>query len=284
MAMTEPMPVTLADVLARRSALAVAVSGGVDSLTLAWAAGRVPGLSLTVLHAAGPAVPVSATQRVREHARRASWTYREINAGEYDDPNYRRNPADRCYFCKNNLYDRIRGASSAPIAAGTNLDDLGDFRPGLTAAKEHHVVHPFVEAGMNKAAVRRLASEMGLTDIAELPAQPCLASRVETGIAIDAADLAFIDMAERQLMSVCHLTDIRCRITRQGVWFETAQTGDMVSQASDNPAMAVSVTRFMQQLCADAGRIYAGWRPYRRGSAFLVSPQLLAKTIRRQQL
>ena len=88
-----------------------------------------------------------------------------IDAGEFDDARYRANPVDRCYFCKTNLYARIRRATADPIASGTNLDDLGDYRPGLRAAAERGVVHPFVEAGIDKAAICALAPDLGLADL-----------------------------------------------------------------------------------------------------------------------
>ena len=131
--------------------------------------------------------------------RRFGWRLTEVDAGEFADPAYRANPVNRCYFCKTNLYDRIAHVTEGPIASGANLDDLGDYRPGLIAAAEHRVRHPFVEAGMDKAAVRALARDFDLADISELPAQPCLSSRVETGIAISASDLAFVARMERAL-------------------------------------------------------------------------------------
>lgn len=264
-------------VLAAHSTLTVAVSGGVDSMTLAWVAGNVAGLALLVVHATGPAVPPDATRRVRAYARKANWSYRELDAGEYADPDYRRNPSDRCYYCKHNLYRRIAEVTSAPIAAGTNLDDLGDYRPGLKAAGEHQVVHPYIDAGMDKSAVRALARHHGLTDVAELPAQPCLASRVETGISIDAADLAFIDSVEKRLSAQFALSDLRCRITGQGVWVEASDLSPGMS------AWMEPVGQLVRQWCVDAGRRFAGCRPYQRGSAFLVSPAMLAQTLRRQQ-
>src|SRR5262249_33153663 len=152
-----------------------------------------------MVHAVSPAVPAHATARVAAYAEREGWTLRMVDAGEFADPRYRANPVDRCYFCKTNLYARIRPLTDRVIAPGTHVDHLGDFRPGLRAAAEKDVVHPYVEAGIDKAAVRALARGLSLSDLAELPAQPCLSSRVETGIAIDADDLAFVDAMERRL-------------------------------------------------------------------------------------
>jgi len=260
---------TLEAILAELPDLAIAVSGGVDSMTLAHAAHRassraahsathpagVPGL--LVVHALSPAVPEEATARVREHASRFGWRLTEVDAGEFADPQYRANPVNRCYFCKTNLYARIARVTAGPIASGANLDDLGDYRPGLIAAAEHRVRHPFVEAGMDKEAVRALARDFDLADVAELPAQPCLSSRVETGIAISARDLAFVARLESALAPhVPAGTDLRCRVTHGGIVVEAPDPDE-------------AMRRIAGELCAGERRRFLGFRPYRRGSAFL---------------
>ena len=162
-AVTEPvgMAPALAARLAPHATLAIAVSGGVDSMTLAAFAHRLHqsgGMGpVEMIHAVSPAVPPAATERVRARASREGWRLTVTGAGEFDDSRYRDNPVNRCYFCKTNLYDRIRALTGGAIASGANLDDLGDYRPGLLAAAERAVVHPYIEAGMDKAAVRALA-------------------------------------------------------------------------------------------------------------------------------
>ncbi|RTL88533.1 adenine nucleotide alpha hydrolase [Ancylobacter aquaticus] len=259
-----PAAARLARVLDRFPALAVAVSGGVDSLTLASFA-FAHGVPLSVIHAVSPAVPAEATARVRELALAQGWDLTVTGSGEFDDPRYRDNPVDRCYFCKTNLYDRIAGLTDRPIASGANLDDLGDYRPGLIAATERRVVHPLIEAGMTKADVRALARALGLGAVAELPAQPCLASRVETGIAIAADDLAFVERAERRLSALTGGGTLRCRITHQGVAVELGE--EAMGQAG-------AVDALMAQLCAGDGRAYAGSRAYRRGAMFVGAPTM----------
>ncbi|TXL70964.1 adenine nucleotide alpha hydrolase [Vineibacter terrae] len=250
----------LADAIARHDGLAIAVSGGVDSMTLATFAHRLAAAPVAVIHAVSPAVPPAATARVRARAAADGWDLVVTGTGEFDDPRYRDNPVNRCYFCKTNLYDRIRTLSPHPIASGANLDDLGDYRPGLLAAAERAVVHPYIEAGMDKAAVRALARDLGADDVAELPAQPCLASRVETGIAIDAADLAFVDRVETTLArALPPAATVRCRITKTGVAIEV---GEEVAQI-DGLAQAAA------RLCRDDGRAFAGVRRYRRGAMFV---------------
>ena len=137
--------------------LAVAVSGGVDSVTLATFAHRAAGSRAEVFHAVSPAVPEEATERVKWLATNQGWRLRIVDAREFVDENYLANPVDRCFFCKTNLYGCIARHSDAQILSGANLDDLGEYRPGLNAAKLHSVRHPYLEAGIDKTAVRSLA-------------------------------------------------------------------------------------------------------------------------------
>ncbi|MBW4707357.1 adenine nucleotide alpha hydrolase [Roseobacter sp. YSTF-M11] len=239
------------------SKLTIAVSGGVDSLTLAYAASRCIE-DVACVHAVSPAVSPSATDRVRAHADKHGWHLDIIDSGEFADPSYRANPHNRCYFCKSNLYGTMRRVVDGPIAAGTNTDDLGEYRPGLIAADDHHVVHPFVDVGLAKSDVRAIAGHFGLSDIAELPAQPCLASRITTGIAIEVSDLRFVDRVEGMLRKSCGVTDVRCRITETGV---VIQSNVPLPEASLEKA---------RQLCLATRRRFVGWQPYRRGSAFVV--------------
>lgn len=246
----------LSELIDTMADLTIAVSGGVDSLTLATAMGRRR-RGLLVVHSVSPAVPPDATERVRIHAGREGWTLREMDTGEFGDADYLRNPVNRCYFCKSNLYARIRSVTEGPVASGTNLDDLEDFRPGLTAAAEQGVIHPFVDVGMRKSDVRALAQHLGLPRIAKLPAQPCLSSRVETGIAIRRADLEFVNRVETLVRTVAGPGDVRCRITHDGVRLEF----DGRETASLNDLVAAE--------CAREDRPFLGIGRYRMGSAFL---------------
>jgi uncharacterized protein len=248
--------------LDRHSRLAVAVSGGVDSMTLAHVAWRFARTGTTMYHATGPAVPAAARGRVEAHAAKHSWPLTLLDAGEQADPHYRANPVDRCYWCKTNLYARIREATPDTIASGTNRDDLDDFRPGLRAARERDVVHPYVEAGIDKARVYALAAHLGLDDLERLPAQPCLASRVETGIAIRQEDLAFIDSVETRLAErLGREAVLRCRVTHSGIVIELSATHDAAAVAD--------ARRIGADACGREGRVFAGVRSYVRGAAFL---------------
>ena len=252
----------LVAVLDRNAELAIAVSGGVDSMVLTYIAHRFSKAEVTAIHAVSPAVPTVATERVEAHARRHGWSLRLIDAGELRDPAYRANPVNRCFYCKTNLYDSIRAVTAVPIASGTNVDDLSDFRPGLAAARDRNVLHPFVEAGVRKAEIYALAAAHGLNDLAALPAQPCLASRIETGIGVDAQSLQFIERVEGELLALLPAASaIRCRITPAGIQVECSP----LPQGEDRARSEERV----RELCAEAGRPLAGFRPYQRGSAFL---------------
>lgn len=251
----------LTGVLQGYPALAIAVSGGVDSLTLATVAQKVMGVPPLIVHAVSPAVPPAATVRVRRHAEAQGWELRELVAGEMADPNYVANPYDRCYYCKANLYGTIRTITDRPIASGTNRDDLSDYRPGLKAAAEHGVVHPFVESGIAKRDIRIIARHHGL-DCAELPAQPCLASRVETGMPIRAGELDFIDRLESEFREALgDRITVRVRIRAQGVFVE-------VKEAIDE-TLAPALEEKARRLCGETDLPFRAIVPYRQGSAFV---------------
>lgn len=246
--------------------LAVAVSGGVDSMTLAVVAGHVLGAEARMLHAVSPAVPEDGTARVRAYAQRLGWRLEVIDAGEFADPRYMANPHNRCFYCKTNLYSTMANAVDGVLVSGTNRDDLGDYRPGLQAAADHDVRHPFVEAGMDKAGVRALARALDLHDLAELPASPCLSSRMETGIAIDPGVLGAIYQAERLVQHELAPQTARCRIRNDAVVIEL----DAQSMAALDADTADSLQQRIGGLLAAAGVAHpVSFERYRMGSAFL---------------
>ena len=246
----------------------VAVSGGVDSMTLAVVAHRVLGDCVTMIHAVSAAVPADATQRVARYARREGWRLERIDAGELLDVRYVANPVNRCYFCKANLYSTIAplAGTGATVVSGTNTDDLGDFRPGLAAAAEHAVRHPYVECGIGKSAVRAIASRLGLDDLAELPAAPCLSSRVETGIAIDPAVLKVIDACERLVRDATGAGTVRCRVRRDAV---VVELDDAALAELDGPRRAALAGEVEARMTTAGVSRALRFEPYRMGSAFL---------------
>ena len=240
--------------------VAVAVSGGVDSMTLAAVCAKALGKRFWAYHAVSPAVPPLATARVREYAQRYRWQLQVIEAGEFDDPEYRANPFNRCYFCKRNLYDRIAEHTTKQVFSGANADDLGDFRPGLVAAAERAVRHPYVELNIDKREMRTLAHALGLVEVQDLPAMPCLSSRVESGIRIEAADLAFVNEIEELLRTGIDAVTVRCRIGHGGVRVEL----------DDNALRVIGpLEEQVRGRCEASGRTFVGFVPYARGSAFL---------------
>jgi len=251
--------------------VAVAVSGGVDSVTLTSAALRAlgPGAVIAV-HAVSPAVPCAATDRVRAQAASEGWMLRIIEAGEFEDPRYRANPVNRCFFCKTSLYDAIAKVTKRPIVSGANLDDLGEYRPGLDAARSYGVRHPYVEAGFEKAAVRRLARDLGLVDVAELPAAPCLSSRIETGLRVEPETLRFVHAVE-ELVAGCVSPKaapqaIRCRVRASGIVIEL----DPSTLAGLRDADRDNLRREILSAAPAALTHHAvAFAPYRTGSAFL---------------
>ena len=177
----------------------VAFSGGVDSSLVAALAARALGDRALAVTAVSPALASGELDGARAVADAIGIRHETITTAELEREGYRANDRDRCYHCKSELYDRLSGLAArrryAWVASGANADDVGDWRPGLRAAEEHHVVHPLLEAGVRKEEVRELARALGVPS-AEKPASPCLASRIPYGTAVDPEVLARIDRAE----------------------------------------------------------------------------------------
>jgi uncharacterized protein len=193
----------LESVLAGYGRLLVAYSGGVDSALLLKVALDTLGPH-RVLAVLGDSESLAHREReqAQELAVQLGAPLRVLRTRELENPDYARNPGNRCYFCKSELFDRMLDLARAEgfdaVADGSNRDDLGDFRPGRKAGAERGVRSPLVEAGLGKREVRALSRLLDLPTW-DKPASPCLASRIPTGQPVDAGKLAQIDQAERVL-------------------------------------------------------------------------------------
>jgi uncharacterized protein len=163
--------------LSRRGSLIVAYSGGVDSSYLAYAAHRALGERSLAVTAESPSYPRSHRRMAEEVVQRFGIPHRFVKTHEMDSPDYVRNPGNRCYFCKSELFDVLEGLRREldydAVTYGLNTDDTHDFRPGQLAAEEHRVLSPLLEVGLSKREIRELSREAGLPT-AELPASACL--------------------------------------------------------------------------------------------------------------
>jgi uncharacterized protein len=195
----------LREQLSKLPSLIVAYSGGVDSAYLAYAAHQALGdrmLAVTALSA-------SYSARDREEAEKCvahgQFRHEFITTDELANPAYRANNADRCYYCKDELFDKLDHLAGergiAAVAYGINKDDLGDWRPGQQAAREHKVLTPLLDAGMTKADIRELSRQVDLP-VWDRPASACLSSRIAYGIEVTPERLAIVEKGEDLVRSL----------------------------------------------------------------------------------
>ena len=183
----------------------VAYSGGVDSAVVAKIAALVLGERAKAVMAVSPSVAAGEVESAKKLAEEIGIDFHLIHTSEMEDPRYLKNDERRCYYCKQGLYlalkEFVREFPHTMIANGTNTDDLGDYRPGLEAARELRVVSPLVEAGLNKQNVRQLAKQWNLS-VWDKPATPCLSSRIAYGESVTPERLRMVDQAETYLRSL----------------------------------------------------------------------------------
>jgi uncharacterized protein len=204
---------TLRGLLKSYGSCLVAYSGGVDSVFLAHVAHEVLGERALAAIADSASLPRRELVEALDIAARFSFPVRVLNTQEFANENYTANPANRCYFCKHELFEELtplaKAEKFAVIAYGENASDIGDFRPGAQAAAEFQVRAPLKEAGLTKAEIRELSAQLGLPT-ADKPQMACLSSRVPYGEMVSPEKLRMIELAEYVLRDL-GFHDVRVR-------------------------------------------------------------------------
>ncbi|MGI9163120.1 MAG: hypothetical protein ACR2JI_09410 [Mycobacterium sp.] len=254
----------------------IACSGGVDSMLLATVAHRHNADATVVVHDVTAAVPAADTVRVIEHATAEGWNLTVISSEEFADERYLSNPRDRCYYCKSHLYaamgrvaDTVAGDRelSMVLLSGANADDLNEFRPGLKAAAENGVRHPFLELDMGKAEIRSTADELGLA-FADLPSSPCLASRLYTGTRVTQRRLRAVGVGEELVRQRTGIDVVRCRIDACEVRVEVPDAdGERIDSGLLDAVLAA-----MRAVEPELTNISVDPRGYHPGRAFELVP------------
>ena len=194
--------------------VAVAFSGGVDSAIVAKAAQVACGDDAVAVTAVSASLASGELEEAQRVAERIGIRHRIVQTQEFERAGYSNNAPNRCYFCKSELYEQLERMlpemGADVIVNGANLDDRGDHRPGMQAAREHAVRSPLIEAGLTKNDVRELARHWGLA-VWDKPATPCLSSRIAYGVEVTPERVRRIDEAERFLREEFGLRELRVR-------------------------------------------------------------------------
>jgi uncharacterized protein len=183
----------------------VAYSGGTDSAYLAWAAAQALGDQAVAITADSASIPESHKRDAEEFVRRFGIRHEYVETREFENPDYVRNDANRCFHCKDELFTRLEAVGAeracANIVYGVNVDDLGDYRPGQNAAKLHQVKAPLVDAGLTKAEIRELSRQAGLPTW-DRPASACLSSRVPYGTPVTIETVKTVEAGEEEIKAL----------------------------------------------------------------------------------
>jgi uncharacterized protein len=195
----------LFSILGELGQVIVAYSGGADSAYLAWAATQSLGDGALAITADSPSIPESHKRDAVDFARRFGIRHELIPTLEFENPDYLANGADRCFHCKDELFDRLeeigRERGIEHIVYGVNTDDLGDYRPGQNAARLHRVRAPLVDAQLSKAEIRELSRRAGLPTW-DRPAAACLSSRIPYGTPVTIENIRRIEAGEEELKAL----------------------------------------------------------------------------------
>jgi pyridinium-3,5-biscarboxylic acid mononucleotide sulfurtransferase len=180
----------------------VAYSGGVDSSYVAYVASSVLGAKALCITGESASLPTYQRSEIEQVVQKFSLKYETIQTAELENPGYQANGANRCYFCKDELYSKLESLAKSRsiecIVDGSTVDDLDDYRPGRQAAKEHSIRSPLIEVGLSKAEVRELSRKVNLPTWNK-PASPCLSSRIAYGTAVTIERLTKVDRGEEIL-------------------------------------------------------------------------------------
>lgn len=227
---------------------AVAMSAGVDSTVVAKAAQLALGSAAVAVTGSSDSLAAGELEQAAELAALIGIRHVVIETGEFSNPDYRSNSPDRCYHCKTELYTRLEGLAQGlgvnVVVNGANLDDQGDYRPGMQAAAEHQVRSPLLECGFTKEDVRRLAAHWGLP-VWDKPASPCLSSRVAYGEEVTPQRVAMIDRAEQYLRAL-GLRECRVRYHRGDLARIEVPAGDIARLV--DPAVRANLAAEFHQL------------------------------------
>ncbi len=183
----------------------VAYSGGVDSSYLALIAAQELGQNAVSITGLSPSVSQTQRDEARKIAERFNFNFQLIETDEMENPDYRSNPTNRCYFCKSELYGKLSEVAKNQnlkfILDGANADDVGDYRPGRTAAREKNVRSPLIEVDLSKSEIRELSKKHHLPTW-DKPASPCLSSRIAYGVPVTIERLSKVERGEEILRSM----------------------------------------------------------------------------------